>query len=405
MYQITSDDIVLHDLRVDDRKLINPKLILESNKTGNLTFSIPATHPEYSKVITLKSVIRVFKDGVKLFEGRALSNTKDFYKTGIISCEGELAYLLDSIQRPYEVHDYSVTQYLQMLIDNHNASVEQNKEFVLGNVTVTDNLYRLSEGYVNTWDEIQDKLINRLGGYLQVRYANNVRYLDYIESYEHINTQIIKFGEGILDLTQHLRGEDVKTAIIPLGKDKLTITSVNNAKDYIYSQDAVNLYGWIYGIVEYSDVTVASNLKTKGQEYLNNCINLALTIELSAIDLNLIDVDIESIKIGDWIRVLSKPHSLDRLFLVTKLDIDLANPSNNKITLGDTLKGLTEKQINDNKALKNNLTLNTEGLKNELVTVKNSINTVDGRVDGVSGEVITTNTAITKQQKYIIMGV
>ena len=47
-------------------------MTLESNKTGNLTFSIPATHPEYSKIITLKSVIRVFKDGVKLFEGQSI---------------------------------------------------------------------------------------------------------------------------------------------------------------------------------------------------------------------------------------------------------------------------------------------------------------------------------------------
>ena len=65
------------------------------------------------------------------------------------------------------------------------------------------------------------------------------------------------------------------------------------------------------------------------------------------------NVDIESIKIGDWIRVLSKPHKLGQAyFLVTKLDIDLANPSNNKITLGNTIKGLTEKQLNNNKGFK-----------------------------------------------------
>lgn len=401
MYQITCDDIVLHDLRTEDRILINPNLTIESNKTGNLTFSIPPTHPCYKNINILKSVIRVFKDGTKLFEGRALSNQKDFYNTGQVPCEGELAYLLDSIQRPYEIHDYTVPQYLQMLIDNHNNSVEGNKHFMLGNITVTDSnnsLYRLNEGYVNTWDEIQDKLINRLGGYLQVRYVDNVRYLDYIASYENINSQVIRFGENILDLTQYLKGEDIKTAIIPLGKDKLTIATVNNGKDYIYSQEAVDLYGWIYGTVEFTDVTIASNLKTKGQEYLNNCINLALTIELSAIDLNLIDVNIESIKVGDWIRVLSKPHNLDRLFLVTKLDIDLANPSNNKITLGDTLKGLTEKQINANKDIENSIISNAEGLKSE-------INSVDGKVNTVDGRITTTNTTITKQQKFIIMGV
>lgn len=401
MYQVTCDDKVIHDLRTEDRILINPKLTLESNKTGSLQFSIPASHPYYNRINMLKSVMRVFKDGVKLFEGRPLNSTLDFYKTGNIPCEGELAYLLDSIQRPYEVHDYSVTQYLMMLISNHNNGVEQKKQFTLGNITVIDgnnSLYRLNEGYVNTWAEIQDKLIDRLGGYLKVRYENNARYLDYIANYEHINSQVIKFGEGILDLTQYLKGEGIKTAIIPLGKDKLTIASVNNGKDYIYSPEAVELYGWIYGTVDYSDVTIASNLKTKGQAYLNNCINLASTIELSAIDLNLTNVNIESIKVGDWIRVLSKPHNLDRYFLVTKLDVDLSNPANNKITLGDTLKGLTEKQISNNKAIKNSLVFNTEGIKGDL-------NTVQGRVTTTETTIATTNTTITKQQKFIMMGV
>ena len=403
MYQITCDDKILHDLRVEDRKVINPKLSLELNKSGSLTFIMPPTNP--TKINLLKSVIRVFKNGSKIFEGRALNNESDFYNKGKVVCEGELAYLIDSIIRPYELHNMSVRDYLQFLINNHNSQVEIQKQFTLGNVTVSDNnnsLYRLNENYPKTLDEINDKLIDRLGGYLVVRYEDNIRYLDYISTLDKLNSQVIRFGKNLLDITQYLNGADIKTAIIPLGKDKITISDVNNNLDYIYNQTAVNLYGWIWDTVSFDDVTVSSNLLTKANNYLNNIINTALTITLSAIDLSYIDIKIEEIKLGDLIRVVSKPHKLDHYFLINKLTLDLENPANDKIELGDIIIGLTEKFIKESKILINSININKDSLKNEL---KQDINIVDKKVNLTQNEIKTTKDDINKQQKYIIMGV
>ena len=403
MYQITCDDKILHDLRVEDRKVINPKLSLELNKSGSLTFIMPPTNP--TKINLLKSVIRVFKNGSKIFEGRALNNESDFYNKGKVVCEGELAYLIDSIIRPYELHNMSVRDYLQFLINNHNSQVEIQKQFTLGNVTVSDNnnsLYRLNENYPKTHDEINDKLIDRLGGYLVVRYEDNIRYLDYISTLDKLNSQVIRFGKNLLDITQYLNGADIKTAIIPLGKDKITISDVNNNLDYIYNQTAVNLYGWIWDTVSFDDVTVSSNLLTKANNYLNNIINTALTITLSAIDLSYIDIKIEEIKLGDLIRVVSKPHKLDHYFLINKLTLDLENPANDKIELGDIIIGLTEKFIKESKILINSININKDSLKNEL---KQDINIVDKKVNLTQNEIKTTKDDINKQQKYIIMGV
>ncbi|NLK94736.1 MAG: hypothetical protein GX275_06055 [Clostridiales bacterium] len=403
MYQITCDDKILHDLRVEDRKVINPKLSLELNKSGSLTFIMPPTNP--TKINLLKSVIRVFKNGSKIFEGRALNNESDFYNKGKVVCEGELAYLIDSIIRPYELHNMSVRDYLQFLINNHNSQVEIQKQFKLGNVTVSDNnnsLYRLNENYPKTLDEINDKLIDRLGGYLKVRYEDNNRYLDYISTLDKLNSQVIRFGKNLLDITQYLNGADIKTAIIPLGKDKITISDVNNNLDYIYNQTAVNLYGWIWDTVSFDDVTVSSNLLTKANNYLNNIINTALTITLSAIDLSYIDIKIEEIKLGDLIRVVSKPHKLDHNFLINKLTLDLENPANDKIELGDIIIGLTEKSIKESKILINSININKDSLKNEL---KQDINIVDNKVNLTQNEIKTTKDDINKQQKYIIMGV
>ena len=350
MYKITVDDDILYDLRMEDKKIINPVLNLELNTSGSLTFSIPPTND--TNINLLNGVIKVFDDDIKIYEGRALDYTKDFYNNKQMTCEGILAYLLDSVVRPYEYHDMSVSDYLNTLINNHNSQVDDEKKFELGNITVIDNndsLYRKNEGYTNTLDEINEKLVKRLGGYIVIREENGVRYLDYLAEINNSNNQVIRFGENLLDISQYLNAETIRTVIIPVGKDGLTISDVNDGKDYLESATGISLYGKIWDIVKYDDVTIASNLKTKGQAYLDGIVESSLTLELNAIDLSLINVDIQKIKLGDRLRVLSKPHGLDKYMQVTKMTINLEDPSQNTITLGKTVNGIVENTVKDKK--------------------------------------------------------
>lgn len=359
MYRILckngNKEYVLHDTRDDKTIALNPKLSLQLNKTGSLTFALPAGHENYDKVNKLASVIEVYQDDDLIFTGRPLSDEVDFYNTGTIPCEGDLSYLLDSKQRPYE-YTGDIRPFLQQLITNHNAQVEAGKRIQLGDVTVVDpNGYinRSDSGYTDTLTTINEKLVKTHGGYIRIRHNGGNRYLDYLADYGHTNTQVIRFGENLIDLKRYAKAESIRTAIIPLGAEteeegingtklRVNITSVNDGKDYIFNQEAVNTWGWIWDTVEFDDVTLPENLKKKGEAYLQDCINLVNTIELSAVDMSMMDVDAEKIKLGDWIRVVSAPHGLDRLFLVSKMDIDLANPGNNKITLGSTFQTLTE---------------------------------------------------------------
>ena len=406
MYQIMCDDEILYDLRTDDRKLINPTLSLELNKTGTLSFSKPISNKV--KINKLKSVINVYKDNTLIFSGRALNDEQDFYCTGKISVEGELAYLLDSIVRPYNFENKSVKDIMQFLISNHNKQVEEKKRFRLGNITVEDvngaedSVYRSSTDYTKTFDVIEDKLIDKLGGYLQIRREGDLKYLDYLKECTHVNSQVIRFRKNLLDITQFTNAEDIVTALIPLGaksddEQYTTITSVNNNIDYIYDENAVALYGWIWGTNKWDDVTIPSNLLTKAKKYLKECVNLALTLELTAIDLNLLDVNIERIKVGDWIRVISEPHGLDKYFLVTKMNIDLANPNNTKIILGDTIKGLTDKNIKDKKSYSK--------IQSQVVNTKDKIVAVDKKVNNVSTKVNSNSKELRTQRNFIIMGV
>lgn len=406
MYQITCDGLILHDVRLEtDYRVISPKCKLKMNTTGTLTFQIAPTHPYYSQIQKLKSEITLTQDGEWIFTGRVLNDEKDFDNIKTVECEGELAYLLDSNQRQAEYHDLSVSGYFTTLINKHNATVpEQKKQFTVGIVNVQDNndsLYRYSN-YENTWNTIKDKLINRLGGYIRSRHLNGVRYIDYITDYGNVNDQVINFGENLLDLKQYIKGENIATAIIPLGatiegedqsdsavQKRVTIESVNDGKDYVFDQDAVDLYGWVYDTVTFDTVTVPANLLRKGQETLAERKKLTLEIQLNAVDLHLLDVDIEKIKLGDKIRVISKPHGIDRYMTVSDLTIDISKASGTKIVLGDVITSLTDvtNKGADLTARVENI-ISDYGFKTDIQSIRNTVNELSSNLSQTAQNIL-----------------
>ena len=319
MYLIYLDGNLFYDPRSPNKGLSDLTLEMEVNKSGTLSFTVPALHPQIDDIKKMYSELSVYQDGDWLYTGRVLSDGYDFYGNRTVECEGELSYLLDSIQRYHEYHDISVSDYFTDLIAKHNEDVDARKQFTVGQVTVTDpndSLYRYST-YENTWKTIEDRLISRLGGYIRIRHEDGKRYIDYLDDYGHTNTQVIRFGENILDLTREGDCDSLATVIVPLGKrdeetdERLTIASVNGGKDYIEDTEAIAIYGRIVKVVEYDDVELPENLLRKGQEVLDRQKLLTTTIEITAVDLHLIDVDIERCKVGDSIRVVSEPHGLD----------------------------------------------------------------------------------------------
>ena len=363
MYKVYCDEFLIHDTRISNLNIISPKLSLELNKTGSFTFTIYPTHPYFNKLYKLKSIIKVYQDDYLLFKGRILNDTQGWHNEKQVTCEGELAFLLDSIQRPYDfmsgdLHT-TVKDLFTFFINNHNSQVEPEHQFIVGNITVTDPndyIVRSDSTYMNTWESINKKLIDSLGGYLWVRHEDDGNYIDYLADFDTISSQTIEFGKNLIDLSKTTKGEDIATGIIPLGAkvggenaDRLTIKSVNDDKDYIYNQEAVDAYGYIFKTVTWDDVTEASNLLRKGQEYLASAINLLVSIELSAVDLSAVETNISAFHLGTYINVVTKPHDLNALFLVTKLSINLTTPKNNKLTLGTSYSSFTEKTSTSNK--------------------------------------------------------
>ena len=336
-------------------KCLKLKLSQQLNKTDSLVFEIPHDHPNASVINQMSSYITLYMDSLLMFEGRVIQRDDDFEQNATYTCEGSLGYLLDSIQRPAEYHDTTVLEYFTDKITKHNAQVGENKQFTVGTVTVTnstDNAYRIDNDYPDTLTNIQKKLVERLGGYLRVRMVNGTRYIDYVQDYGKKTDQVIKFGENMLDLTKFIDSTSLATRLIPLGANDettglpLTVASVNDGKDYIDDTTAQGLWGIITKTVTYSDVTLASNLLTKGQADLSNMIKNALTIKLKAVDMSQLGVNIQSIALGDSVRCVSAPHNLDDNFTVSIRTYDFLNPENSEINLETVLYGLTNSTVN-----------------------------------------------------------
>ncbi|MGX8233946.1 phage tail spike protein [Bacillus subtilis] len=366
MYTVKLDGQTLFDPRVDELKIYNPKLALEVNTTFGFDFTIYPNHPLYAQIKRFKSVVEVFQGNTLLFRGRVLNDEIGFYNDKSVICEGDLAFFNDSIIRPYE-YTGGVKEFVQLVIDEHNKQVDPSKRFEIGNVTVTDpNDYitRSSVEPAKSWDVLNDKLIKMLGGYIMVRRENGTNYIDYLEDSNYRSIQEIELGSNLLDLTRRIKGESIITALIPYGTkledeegnetdDRLTIEEVNNGVDYVYDQEAVDLYGWIFGTETWDDVTLGSNLLRKAREELAKRITMDVSIELTAVDLSMMDATFDEFRIFEYVKVNSPSHLLDDYMLVSKLDIDLLNPQNNTLTLGLDYATFTERQLETEKAVKN----------------------------------------------------
>lgn len=351
MYSIYADGACIYSdvFAVDSMKVINPKLTLEDNGAGSLVVTLPPHNAGYASIVRMVTDISVQKDGEEIWAGRVLSESEDFYRNRILYCEGELAYFNDSTQPPAEYSGLSVRGYLERLIAVHNSKVAANRRFTLGAVTVVDKNFPT---YYTNHDKtmaVFNALVEQYGGHLRVRKVNGVRYLDYLAEYPDTCSQVIQFGSNIIDFTKQWDSTEFATVIVPLGnrlEDSpiealdayLTVESVNHGSMYVQSNEAVAVYGWIEKAVTWDDVSDPAVLLEKAKAYLSDIQFDNMELELSALDLHYLDVDVEAVKLLDEIRVISRPHGLDRMFPVTKLEIPLDSPEQTQFKLGTTVK-------------------------------------------------------------------
>lgn len=375
MYQLKYQNYILYDPRLADEKLIvrDPSVKLAVSKAGEMTFTLGADHPYLSNLRRMSGLVELLDGTFPIYRGRITTDTKDFYGAHKIETEGIMAALNDSIIKPFSFpedfkddDDYKaaaasgnvVDFFFRWILGQHNSQVSAEQQIRPGVCTVTDpNNYitRSSKEYATAMTTISDKLVkSSLGGNLLIRYENGGNYLDYYAALPLTNTQPVEFAENLLDLTSETDGADIYTAILPEGKDGLTIEVLSDGDltdDLvksgltIYSKSGMATYGRITRHIKWDDVTVAANLQTKAKAALaDNGLSMPETITCKAVDLGWQD-GIQHFRVGRMTALFSTPHGYSASYPLMELAPDILDPGNTQITLGATQQTYTGAQI------------------------------------------------------------
>ena len=436
-YTIFCDGYPLYDSQLQEFQMQNPILKKELNSVDELSFTIHPNHPYFNNISKLSSVITAYRNDNLIFKGRVINSELGFHNEKKVVCEGVLAFLLDTVIRPFDFpndeqfadldyeKDNVIEYFLNWILTCHNSQAKNFQKIKLGDVTVTDSnnyIAYSSIEFLSAWEVINSRLLKTHGGYFVTREENGENVLDYLEDFTDtgykdgnklVCTQKIEFGQNLLGLTQETSGAEIKTGIVPLGArledeegnqtdEYLTLESLPDGTlsegiiktgDHILNITLAKNYGAIYEVVKWDDVTKPENLQSKALSYLADSIKFNNEIMIKAVDLKLTNEQIGAFEVGQYIRCYSEPHGIDDIYLLQKIDINMKNPQGTTIELNKSSLSFTDKVLENKK--------NTDNIVTRIDRVERGyINS--GSITDIANETIENSSAFEQNSTAIM---
>ena len=399
-YKLLYGGQYLHDPYTGE-SVTDASLTAQTNNADYMDFTIHYGHSLYDTVAENAGIVELYWDKVKLFEGVIESIETDIEGSKSISCKGGLSYLEDTIVRAYSTVEgeqpvtapSSPAGLFQWYIDQHNRFCDSKKRFNVGEnqANMLDSnayIYRSSSQNPTTWSEISSKLIDELGGYVEVQYTDP-RTISYYADVHSTNAQIIDFGVNITDFSKTVDTAEQYTAVYAQGAtpdaegDETTypidLTSLPDGTtsyssdffkdgDHVYSVSGVARYGYREYAYSNTDCTTAEGLLESACKALSNLLSPDLSITVKAVDLALYMDGYDHLRAGQAVRVRSRFHDVDEYLMVSSISLDLNDPSQTTYELGASYQTLTGQQntylknlnANTNKALDTATALSAE---------------------------------------------
>lgn len=383
--------------------VLSPKLTREVSKGGSLTFTMTREHPMYEMLQKMSTVVVVKQDGKETWRGRIFSHEADWYNNRAVYCEGALSFFNDSCVTPFN-YEGTLKQFLQHLIDVHNAQVGQKmKMFELGTVTAAlgdqvvhfgdADQYGVGEDYGKCWDIIDKLVLKVFGGYAYCTFDaatgyNVLNYCDQAVEEKRVTAQKIEYGVNLLDLTEKTDTNGLYTRIYPVGnkhtvketrwkykfkwlpgglgkytdehEERYGIMDTDSATiqkylppsgyrydledGYIENTDAVKKFGVLSRIVEF-DTDSANDTFAAGVQALQQNHLMVTSYTIKAVDLVDAGKATERLTFACYAHILSAPHSVDAIMLCSKLTEPLDHPEKKEYSFGMTRRTLTDRHV------------------------------------------------------------
>lgn len=369
--------IVIHDHRAasNAQKLMTASIAEAVNSISSCQFEIHPANAGYDALHEYSTLIRVrnTKRNRDDFVGRVLQIVPTMDGDGSISktviCEDRLGFLHDSVQ-PYLLKRHfkgddkrnGLEEFIDLLLENHNAQVEPYKRIYRGTVTVnpfksSDNVTK-GLNWEDTYECITDKLLKSFGGFIVLREGDDgLLYLDYLESVGTVRETAIELGRNMSSIKREAASEDIVTRLIVLGatleeyetesgddlnEERLTISSVNDGKPYIESPEMVERFGIRYGTVTFDEVTDPKILLRKGQEYFDANGGMTISNDVTALELSLIGLDYDDFVLYDSYPTRNRLLGIDDVLQIVKKTTNIVDPCKSSFEMGDVWRKMSD---------------------------------------------------------------
>lgn len=448
MYFIYYGNDLIHDPISETLLVFDAQCSGGLNEYGTLEFSISPKHPLYSQLTIRDKEVRLYHDSDLLFTGYIVSFDDSLDMERKVVVNGEMSYLGDVRIRPYstvETDDEAILKapsspadLFVWYIEQYNAHASH--PFMIGEnqaalLDENETLYRESAQYPSVADEIQDKLIDSIGGYLFIKHEGDNRVLEYYADVYSVNSQIIDFGQNLLNFTHSRTAEETYTAIVPsgatydvdargnpipeddhdtevAGQHTVTLKDLADSEykefrkegDALIDVAALSRFGYREYYVDNTDITTPEYLELYAAVLLREMHDISDSVDVRAIDLAMYMPEYKHLRAGEVVRVRATPFDVDQYMVVKNITLDLNNPENTEFSLGITYDSLTGQQSAT--LLRMNATINaaydqlpalSAELKNTAITanaaqaagirLEASLNDMQGLVDAMEDQI------------------
>lgn len=347
-----------------EEKLKSGKVTKGINAIDSFVFSLLPDNAGFDLIHEFTTHVTVFNTSKNRYDfiGRVLYAETSMAESGVIvktvTCESLFGYLCDSVQDYAEAQNWTVSGLLQHLIDCHNSQTEEYKHFKLGNVTQTetnDNIY-IGIQRENTWNALQKKLVDQIGGEFQFRMKDDGIYIDYLDRVGGVRDTPIAVSVNMKSISREQDPTSYVTRLIPLGskltdengketEHRLDITAANNGVRYIEDTEAIEMYGIHVKVVEFDDIKTPEVLLARGKQWMaaNNHINVKYTV--TAVDLSLLGLAMHDFDIGNTHPIQNHLIGINDTARIIKVSLDVCEEHKSSFDVGDNIKSLSDLQL------------------------------------------------------------
>ena len=353
--------------------VISATLNLKLNAIEDLTVTVDRNSWLYDHGEPFKTHVNVYNlsnDNELVFRGRLVKVAKKMDNNGTFNqelvFESILSYLLDSGQPvPNKPYTMNPTQFLDLVLTQHNNRMPEDKHVYYQIGEVDNSLepkgtYDYEWDYKSSWEIIKSMLIDRLKGYLSVRYGIKDNHYIVLFTFnkkpgaDHPD-QKVEIGVNMQSAEVEVDPTSVVTRLIPLGatqedltdptketstKARLSIQKVNNGDVAIHNDALEKQFGIIEGFQVWDEVTDSAELKRLGQEWMARQI-----ISVTNWKVDTFETDNRTFYVGHRYMFVNEELAVSQLIRITEKTVDITSPNNITLTVESTQNTLVDYQI------------------------------------------------------------